>query len=161
MHKLKEGFVQSFISPANWKENSIELQWNRIRRSWWKHFFANLKGQAYLKGHDYVTKEGRKERNAYCKIHNPRNIWKIHHSNTHLQRKKHMLTNTSWGETNYKRSRCWNYNELPIHTHEWELFKPCCITCHKINKPSSGFWIMCDCKKKRNIIIIMFLLIYF
>ncbi len=83
------------------------------------------KGQAYLKGHDCVTKEGRKERNAYCKIHSPRNIWKIitqTHTNEHLN--KHMLTNTTWGETRYKRSRCWNscrYNELPKHTHEWEL----------------------------------------
>lgn len=41
------------------KKKHFHLGLNRISRSWWKHFFPNLKGQAFLKGHDWGRKEGR------------------------------------------------------------------------------------------------------
>ncbi len=76
MHKLKEGFR----SPDNCKnihKNCKGTEYVEVGGN------ISPKGQAYLKGHDCVTKEGRKEgKERLLQNPQPKEHLKDHHSNT-------------------------------------------------------------------------------
>jgi len=97
------------LLPANRKEKSRKntifiWDWTELGRSWWKHFFPNLKGQAYLKGHGCEGKEGREGwRERPMKNPQPKEHLKDPSLKTHTS-----TQNNTWPEERQTRS-FWNF----------------------------------------------------